>query len=190
MRLFNLGQGYDLEYRESSTIGSSIRIYHKLNGIDRDMIQFNFTNEENPDESSFQFTDSYEDADHVLEGIFSSTFSDYQMIVHIYEDDEIARIDLIDLNTSKTLCVYHIPTTVARRIIEFGKNNHIITNNSTRNYNENNTNTNQNVTNNSNTESVNTTTSNNPSMNGGFKRNARKSYRKKQNKRRYITRRR
>jgi hypothetical protein len=109
-----LGQNFFLENR-----GASIRIYRKLNQLDKDMIQFDFTNQANPDESIFQFTQEREEADHISTGIFSSEFSDYKMIVTIYEDDNSARIELTTSTTP--LALYHVPVAIATKIIEYGE---------------------------------------------------------------------
>ena len=108
-----LGQNFFLENR-----GSSIRIYRKLTENKKDMIQFDFTNQANPDDSVFQFTQEREEADHITTGIYSSEFSDYIMVVTIYEDENAARIELTTSTTPLT--VYHIPVVVARQIIEYG----------------------------------------------------------------------
>jgi hypothetical protein len=118
MPRIDLGQDYALEKR-----GTSIRLHHKLNDNENDMIQFDFTNQADPDNSSFQFIYSYDDDNHISNGTFMSEFSDYQMVVTIYEDEDSARVEL---TTSRTpLSIYHVPVAVADQLIQYGKNSQV-----------------------------------------------------------------
>jgi hypothetical protein len=105
----NLGNGFTLEDR-----GSSIRIYRKIIGTKEDIIFFDYTNQDNPDESSFKFEHSL-DRDS-SEGTFYSEFSQYIMIVvNLYNSA------YIELTTATApLIKYHIPVNVAESIIEYG----------------------------------------------------------------------